>query len=179
VIPLRRHDSADLHIEVVDTSLMPAVQALAWTAEFLAKASWSKPLPDMLIDGLRSNQWNGLALVDSAGSVSSYLDFQTRPDGIEVGICVTRPDLQGKGLMTALLSALVQAHPRDNIDIGTAENNIAMRRVIERLDFRLIGREQDRVDGEHSIYYRRLPSGRRIPAMRPKPSRTDGTALPP
>ncbi len=152
-------DPSGFRFAVVGPGLRPDCYDLALQTLFVPKLSWTEPLPDMLLGGLVSGAWTGSVLLDPTGRLASYLDYKTGPDGIDVGICMTATEFRGRGLMSVLLSALVGDYPERDVSIGTCERNVAMRRVIEKSDFVPIGRMQDRVDGESSIYYRRRARG--------------------
>ena len=145
----------DFEIVAVEANLVPACYEMALNTEWVPKLAWTAPLPDMLLGGLVSGRWSALVLLDSTGALASYVDYRARPNGIDVGICMTGAEFRGRGLMSALLSAFVADNPACDITIGTCERNVAMRRVIEKCAFVPTERKEDRVDGETTIYYRR------------------------
>ena len=135
------------------------VMDLARAVDFLPKTSWSADHRQILPKGLASGSWIGLAAVDGAGRVASYLDYKLRRGpAVEVGFCMTRPDRRGEGLAFQLLSVLVGWFSRSTILVSTHESNVGMLRVVARLGFDVREiRPGERINGETSLYLRRVP----------------------
>ena len=72
-------DEFGLHLCFLSPEAEAQVRELAEAVSFLPKVSWRLPHTDMLLSGIRSGKWQGLALQDPRGDqLVSYLDFTRR-----------------------------------------------------------------------------------------------------
>ena len=126
---------------------------------FLEKRSWSQPLSEMAFNGLKQNKWNGFACFDESKKLISYCDYKIHRSGeVEVGICFTMQSYRGQGLAKMMLHILLTCFSNQEITIGTSENNISMIACIKKMGFLEEYRiPNDRVNGDASIHYRRIP----------------------
>lgn len=144
-------------IRIIEIGEFELVRELIRNTNFLRKRSCPKPLCDMAVDGLSQKVWTGFGIFNATGELISYLDYKVvSSDLVEVGICVTRKDYRGQGLMKILLCYLIEKYPKFEIKIGTYENNQPMIDCIQATgfleDYRVLN---DRVDGSASIHYKR------------------------
>lgn len=126
---------------------------------FLEKYSWQKPLSEMAYDGLTQGKWIGLGCFNESEELVSYCDYREHENGIvEIGICFTRETYRGRGLAKLMLHYLIAGFPNRPLTIGTAEGNHNMIACIQKMGFQEEYRvPNDRVNGNASIHYRRLP----------------------
>lgn len=121
---------------------------------FLPKKTWGIPLYEMALEGLDSGKWKAIGMYNENDELVSYLDYKmTKVGNVEIGICFTLEEYRGKHFMGALIEYLKGKFPDKAIEVGTYENNIAMRKCFERLGFQEVNEKQDRIDGTKSIYY--------------------------
>lgn len=146
-------------IRKIEESEFKNVREAIQSIYFLPKCKWTKPLCDMAYDGLSCGKWSGYGYFGAYGELISYLDYQEHANGeIEIGICFTREEYEGRGLMTLMLRFLIDLYDDKTITIGTSEGNLHMRSCIKNVGFEEVYRiPADRVDGSASIHYRRTP----------------------
>lgn len=131
---------------------------------FLEKRSWTKPLSDMVYEGLLRGKWNGIGCFIENSELMSYCDYKIHENGpIEIGVCFTKDQYRGRGLAKLMLQFLITCNPNQEITIGTAECNMNMISCIEQTGFQEETRvPNDRVNGVASIHYKRFPLKHRI-----------------
>lgn len=140
----------------IEPSSYPEIIKLSNESGFLPKVTWTESSSMMMINGLMSSKWKGWGLFDKEGLLKSYIDFKEHSNGeIEIGFCMTYYNDRGKGLMTHLLSLLILKYFDRNFSIGTYKSNSSMIHIIKKFSFLVKEVENDRENGEQSIYYQR------------------------
>ncbi len=139
-------------ISEIGPSQYEEVHNFAKQIVFLDKISWEMPLHEMLLQGLQSRKWHGIAAFDSHGQMMAYLDYKICDAYVEIGICFTINTFRNLGLMQKLLTYVLDRFPGQMIKIGTYEKNAPMRQCCEKMGFEVVDKKQDRVDGSCSIY---------------------------
>lgn len=137
-----------------------SVYALSRAIEFLPKRNWKRSHSEMLISGLRSGHWKGLAQAgdDAAGAIVSYTDYRLRPEKaeVEIGFCMTHPDWRRMGKLKRALGILVVMYFDWDFRVSTYEGNGPMAHLLRQLGFTLTLRiPDDRINGDATLYFTR------------------------
>lgn len=152
-------DEFGLHLCFLSPEAEAQVRELAEAVSFLPKVSWRLPHTDMLLSGIRSGKWQGLALQDPRGDqLVSYLDFTQKGPAkeIEIGFCMTHPQWRARGLVTRLLANLLLLYFDYSFRVSTHESNQAMSRALQRFGFSVCSQlPRDRINGETTLYLTR------------------------
>ena len=141
----------------VEPGHFDAIHALSQTVAFLPKRNWTRPHADMLISGLRSGHWKGLAQ-GRESEIVSYTDYRLRPERaeVEIGFCMTHPDWRRRGKLKRTLGLLVVMYFDWDFRISTFEGNLPMTSLLRQLGFSLGQRlPDDRIDGDATLYFAR------------------------
>ncbi len=145
-------------LKEIKSNFYSKVTEMSNESGFLPKITWAESSSTMMINGLKSSKWKAWGLFDEDEGLKSYIDFKEHTSGrIEIGFCMTNYDDRGKGLLTHLFSLLIIKYFDRHFSIGTYKSNSSMIHIIKKFSFFETEVENDRENGEQSIYYEREP----------------------
>ncbi|MGP1394389.1 MAG: GNAT family N-acetyltransferase [Inquilinaceae bacterium] len=132
---LRRLDTPP-HIRFLGVDDVPSILDLAAEIRFPPSRPWPADAGPLLTAGLGDGARYAIAFEDENRRLCAYLDFTALgPDALDIGMCMTRPDRRGEGLMYRLLAFLALRFFDRHFHIAADPQNEALMRVLRHFGF--------------------------------------------